>query len=89
MTQHDLSANETKVSFALLCKTAQIAVGLSKTACERALGAAQTASMKSDLRGLKYAAADLSQAAEAFRVSSDTLFVLQESTDRDVFTVLR
>lgn len=87
-TKHDLSANETKVSFDLLYRTAQIAVGYSKTECERALGALQTASFKSDYLAMQYAAKDLARASEACAVATDTLHVLQESRTRSKFTVL-
>ena len=87
--QHDLSFNETKVSFELLLQTAQIAVGCAKTNCERHLGAAQNASFASNFAALKYAARDLAQAARQLEIAADTLHVLEESKTRDEFTVLR
>ena len=86
--QHDLSANETKVSFDLLVQTAQIAVGYAKIACERDLGKAQMESFNGNVRELSYAAAHLAKHAADLALAADTLHVLTESKSRDVFTLI-
>ncbi len=87
-TQHDLSGNEAKISFDLLVKTAQIAVGAARIECERALGGTQTACFASKYSDLRHHAKNLAYAAENLAVAADTLHVLQESRTRDKFTVL-
>jgi len=86
--QHDLSANETKVSFDLLVRTAQIAVGYACTACERSLNEVQTAHFASDFRNLTYSAKTLADAATAHANAANTLHVLIESKSREVFTLI-
>ena len=86
--QHDLSANETKVSFELLLKTANLAVGYAKIACERDLGKVQTESFNGNVRELFYAASHLAAHAADLSVAANTLYVLTESKSREVFTII-
>jgi len=86
--QHDLSFDETKVSFDRLIKTANIAVGYAKTACERDLGKAQRESFNGNVRELAYAAKDLALHAADLAIVTDTLHVLTESKTRSMFTII-
>jgi hypothetical protein len=86
--QHDLSFNETKVSFDLLLKTVNIAVGYAKHACERDLGKAQTESFAGNVRELAYVTKDLAKHAADLALAADTLHVLTESKSREVFTLI-
>jgi hypothetical protein len=90
--QHDLSANETKVSFDLLVRTAQIACGHAKIACERDLGSIQnstvTVNERVGHRDLAYAANRLANHAADLAIAANMLHVLTESKSRDVFTII-
>ncbi len=85
---HDLSAGVTRLSFELLIKTANIAVGMAKNACSEDIGALQTASFASNFTGMKYASRNLAQHAEALQVAADTLFVLMESKSRPEIEII-
>lgn len=86
-TSHNLNGQFAEISFNLLFQTAQIAVGLAKVNCERALGKAQTASFASDYRGVALASRELAEAAEALRLASDTLYNLNESRTRTLVLI--
>ena len=87
-TQHNLSADETKVSFDLLLRTASIAVAYTRTACERNLGQLQTAHFENDLSGLAHIAKSLAESASSLAIAADTLHVLDASKAREKFTLI-
>jgi hypothetical protein len=86
--QHDLSANETKVSFDLLVQTARIAVAYARTACERSLNQVQDAHFASEFNTLAHSSQTLANAAADLAVAANTLHVLTESKSREVFTLI-
>ena len=85
---YDLSADETKISFELLIKTAEIAVGYAKTECERAMSNVQNMSFKGDYTAMRYAAHNLSVYADALKTATNTLHALNESKTRSKFTII-
>lgn len=85
---HDLSGNEAKFSLSLLIETAQIAVGLAKVKCERALEEVQRASFKNDVCALVNAAQDVAEAGQALKQATNTLHYLNESKTREKVTVI-
>ena len=88
LPQHDLSFDETKVSFPLLEEVTRIAVGYAKMEAERQLCTLQQASLRNDWREMSYAAASLASASNALNTAANTLLVLTESKSRSVFTVI-
>jgi len=86
--QHDLSFDETKVSFDLLLQTARIAVSYAKVACERDLGQVQNSAFANNTRDLSYAAKDLASHAADLALAANTFHVLTESKSRSKFTLI-
>ena len=86
--KHDLSFNETKVSFDRLIETALIATHHAKVACERDLGELQNSTFNKDYRAAAYAAEHLATHAADLALAVDTLDVLTESKSREVFTII-
>ena len=87
-SKHDLNAGEVKISYPELIKTAEIAVGLARTECERALNDLQTQSFKGCTANMRHAAERLQQAAENVFVAANTLHYLREGMTRDKLTVV-
>ena len=87
-SKHVLSAGIAKLDYLQLKQTIQIAVGLAKVECERALGAAQTASFQMNHRELLSAAESLNRHAAQLQIAAQTLHVIHESETRETLTII-
>ncbi len=95
---HDISADIVRLNFDQLLRTTQIAVGLSKTECERNLSEIQYASFhgktvsgqhRGDHSKMLSAAKELARHAEQLAVATDTLDALEYSRTREELVIER
>ena len=88
ITKNDLSANETKLDFQALVKTAAIATRELRNEIHRLDGGLGDALMKGDITGIHLKSQWLSEAAESLAITADTYSALLGAKDREELSIV-
>jgi hypothetical protein len=86
--KNDLNAEVAKIDFQELLLLAEQAVGLARTAVERDVNHFQEACFRNKANEMKNEATQLVEHAQVLKRATETLFMLRESKDRTVLTIV-